>query len=48
MKWLLLLLSAGKLGKIALTGGTMLLSMVTYSFVFGWRYSVGFVLLIFL
>ena len=46
MKTLLLLLSAGKLGKAALTGGTMLLSMVAYSFVFGWWYSVGFVLLI--
>lgn len=47
MKTLLLLLSAGKLGKAALTGGTMLLSMVAYAFVFGWWYAVGFVLLIF-
>lgn len=46
MKTLLLLLSAGKLGKAALTGGTMLLSMVAYSFIFGWWYAVGFVLLI--
>ena len=47
MKTLLLLLSAGKLGKAALTSGTMLLSMVAYAFVFGWWYAVGFVLLIF-
>ena len=46
MKILLLLLGGLKLGKIALTGGTMLLSMVVYSFIFGWWYAVGFVLLI--
>jgi Zn-dependent protease len=46
VKILLLLLSGLKLGKIALTGGTMLLSMVAYSFIFGWPYAVGFVLLI--
>ena len=46
MKVLLLLLAGLKLGKVALTGGTMLLSMVAYSFIFGWWYSVGFVLLI--
>lgn len=46
MKILLLLLGGLKLGKIALTGGTMLLSMVAYSFFFGWWYAVGFVLLI--
>lgn len=43
---LLLLLSAGKLGKLFTTGGTMLVSVVAYAFVFGWRYAVGFVLLI--
>ena len=43
---ILLLLGGLKLGKIALTGGTMLLSMVVYSFIFGWWYAVGFVLLI--
>jgi Zn-dependent protease len=41
------LLVAGKLGKVALTGGTMLLSVIAYAFVFGWSYAVGFVLLIF-
>lgn len=47
MKLLLLLLSGAKLGKVLLTGGTMLLSVLAYSLVFGWRYAVGFVLLIF-
>lgn len=46
MKLLLLLLSAGKLGKVLTTGGTMLISVVAYAFVFGWWYAVGFVLLI--
>ena len=48
VKLLLLLLSAGKLGKLLLTGGTMLLSVVAYAFVFGWRYAAGFVALIFI
>lgn len=47
MKTLLLLLGAAKLGKVALTAGTMLLSMAVYAMVFGWWYAVGFVLLIF-
>jgi Zn-dependent protease len=38
---------AGKIGKIIMTGGTMLLSVVTYAFVYGWRYAVGLVGLIF-
>lgn len=46
MKLILALLSAGKLGAVLKTGGTMLLSMLVYSFVFGWPYAVGFVLLI--
>ena len=46
-KLLLGLLAAGKFGKVALTGGTMLLSVIAYAFVFGWWYAVGFVLLIF-
>lgn len=41
------LFAAGKLGKMLGTGGTMLLSMLAYSLVFGWKYAVGFVLLIF-
>jgi Zn-dependent protease len=47
IKALLLLLKAGKLGKVLLTGGTMLISVVAYSWVFGWWYAVGFVGLIF-
>jgi Zn-dependent protease len=47
IKLLLLLLKGAKLGKILLTSGTMLLSVLAYSLVFGWPYAVGFVLLIF-
>lgn len=47
VKLLLLLLSAGKLGKLVLSGGTMLVSVLAYALVFGWRYAVGFVALIF-
>ena len=47
MKTLLALLAAGKLGKVLLTGGTMILSVFAYALVFGWWYAVGFVLLIF-
>jgi Zn-dependent protease len=47
-KLLLLLLSAGKLGKVGLSGGTMLLSVFAYAWVFGWPYAVGFVALIFI
>jgi Zn-dependent protease len=47
IKALLLLLKAGKLGKLFLTGGTMLLSVIAYSWIFGWMYAVGFVALIF-
>lgn|SRR6476661_8323486 len=43
MKLLLTLLAAGKLGKVLLSGGTMLLSVIAYAFVFGWRYAAGFV-----
>lgn len=46
-KILLLLLSAGKLGKVLMTGGTMMLSVIAYSWIFGWWYAVGFVALIF-
>ena len=41
------MLAAGKFSKFLLTGGTMLISVFAYSFIFGWRYAVGFVLLIF-
>ena len=46
-KLLAWLFVAGKLGKLLGTGGTMLLSIVAYSWVFGWKYAVGFVLLMF-
>src|SRR3954470_23300990 len=48
LKLLATLFAAGKLGKVALTGGTMLLSVIAYAFIFGWWYAVGFVLLIFI
>ncbi len=41
------LFAAGKLGKLLITGGSMILSMFVYSLTFGWMYAVGFVLLIF-
>jgi Zn-dependent protease len=47
MKLLLLLLSAGKLGKVLTSGGTMLLSVLAYAFVYGWWYAVGFIALLF-
>jgi Zn-dependent protease len=46
-KLLLLLLSGVKLGKLFTTGGTMLVSLVVYAFVFGWKYAAGFVALLF-
>lgn len=47
MKLLLLLLSAGKLGKVLTSGGTMLLSVLAYALVYGWWYAAGFVALLF-
>jgi len=47
IKLLLLLLSGVKLGKVFTTGGTMLISLVAYAFVFGWKYAAGFVVLLF-
>jgi Zn-dependent protease len=47
IKLLLLLLSGAKLGKIAVSGGTMLVSLAVYAFVFGWKYAAGFVVLLF-
>jgi Zn-dependent protease len=46
VKLLLLLLNGAKFGKLLTTGGTMLLSVAAYAFIFGWWYAVGFVLLI--
>lgn len=47
MKALLALLLAGKLGKILFSGGSMLLSLVVYAQIFGWKYASGFVALLF-
>ncbi|MDR1614997.1 MAG: site-2 protease family protein [Campylobacteraceae bacterium] len=47
MKLLLLLFSGLKLGKILTTGGSMFISVFAYSFIFGWRYALGLVILIF-
>jgi Zn-dependent protease len=47
IKLLLLLLSGAKLGKLLTTGGTMLISLVAYAFIFGWKYAAGFVALLF-
>ncbi len=48
LKLLAFLFAAGKLGKVAITGGTMLISVFAYALVFGWWYAVGFVALIFI
>jgi Zn-dependent protease len=42
----LLAFAAVKFSKLALTAGTMLVSIWAYSLVFGWPYAAGFVLLI--
>jgi Zn-dependent protease len=47
LKYLLLLLKAGKLGPALMTSGTMLLSVLAYAWLFGFWYAVGFVALIF-
>lgn len=46
-KLLLLLLTSLKFGKLLTTGGTMLISLVIYAWIFGWRYAAGFVALLF-
>ena len=51
MKSLLALLfglfKVAKLGKVALTGGTMLISIFVYATIWGWKYAAGFVVLLF-
>lgn len=44
---LVMAFAAFKASKVLLTVGTMLLSMWVYSMLWGWRFAVGFVLLIF-
>ncbi|MTV37647.1 site-2 protease family protein [Duganella radicis] len=46
-KLIVWLLAAGKMGKLLTTSATMLISIVAYSWIYGWRYAVGFVSLIF-
>jgi Zn-dependent protease len=47
LKLLVLLLTTVKLGKLLLTGGTMLLSLAVYAMAWGWRFAAGFVALLF-
>jgi Zn-dependent protease len=48
IKLLLLLLSGAKFAKLATSGGSMLLSVAVYAWIYGWRYAVGFVALLFI
>ncbi|UWU79806.1 site-2 protease family protein [Bradyrhizobium huanghuaihaiense] len=48
MKTLFLLLFSGlKWGKLATSGGTMLLSLAVYATIWGWHYAAGFIALLF-
>lgn len=48
MKTLFLLLFSGlKWGKLATSGGSMLLSLAVYASIWGWRYAAGFIALLF-
>ncbi|WP_298364056.1 site-2 protease family protein [uncultured Bradyrhizobium sp.] len=48
MKALLVLLLSGlKWGKLAASGGGMLLSLAVYATIWGWRYAAGFIALLF-
>ena len=47
MKVLFLLLAGAKFGKVFLTGGSMLLSLVVYAGIWGWPYAAGFLALLF-
>lgn len=47
VKLLFLLFSGLKFSKLLLTGGSMLVSLVVYGFIFGWRYAAGFIALLF-
>ncbi len=46
-KLLMLLLSGLKFGTLLTTGGSMLISLVVYAWIFGWRYAAGFIALLF-
>jgi len=47
IRLVLLLFTAAKFSKILIVVGTMAISILAYSLVFGWAYAVGFVVLIF-
>ncbi|MDT8999999.1 site-2 protease family protein [Paucibacter sp. APW11] len=47
IKLLALLFSGLKFGKILTSGGTMLLSLIVYATIYGWRYAAGFIALLF-
>jgi len=47
IKLLLLLFSGLKFGKLLASGGSMLISLVVYAFIYGWRYAAGFIALLF-
>jgi len=47
IKILLLLFSGAKFAKLLASGGSMLISLVVYSFIFGWKYAAGFIVLLF-
>lgn len=47
MKAILALLLAGKLGQVITSGGSMLLSVFVYAWVYGWSYAVGIVAMLF-
>jgi hypothetical protein len=46
-KLLALLFTGAKFGKLLVTGGSMLVSLVVYAWIFGWRYAAGFIGLLF-
>ena len=47
MKLLLVLVALLKSGKVLATGGSMLISMAAYSMLYGWKFSLGFIVLLF-
>ncbi|MFZ6767584.1 site-2 protease family protein [Undibacterium sp. Di26W] len=47
IKLLFLLFSGAKFAKLLTSGGTMIISIFFYAWIFGWWYAVGFVLLMF-
>jgi Zn-dependent protease len=41
-----LLFVGGKFSKLLISGGSMFLAVVTYAFIYGWKYAIGFVVLL--